>query len=86
MSEPRFAGERKPTAAKMMVMMAIRKSCTPVPTSTQNIIGIVAGGRNTSACTSFQPDSSRSSAFSSSVSTRLYLRRRARGKDEAREG
>ena len=86
MSEPRFAGERKPTAAKMMVMMAIRKSCTPVPMSTQNIIGIVAGGRNTSACTSFQPDSSRSSAFSSSVSTRLYLRRRARGGDEAREG
>ena len=39
MSEPRLAGERKPTAAKMMVMTAMRKSWTPVPTSTQNIIG-----------------------------------------------
>merc|ERR1719248_321943 len=35
-------------------------------------MGSLSGGRNTSAWTSFQPDSSRSSAFSSSLSTLLY--------------
>ena len=42
-------------------------SCMPVPTITQNIMGNSTGALNTSACTSFQPLSSRSSAFSSSV-------------------
>merc|ERR1719238_1643986 len=35
-------------------------------------MGSLSGGRKTSAWTNFQPDSSRSSAFSSSDNTRLY--------------
>ena len=68
--EPRLAGERNPSAANMIVDTDIQKIWTPVPMSTENRIGL-GGGRKTSPCTSFQPLSSCSSAFSSSVGIRL---------------
>lgn len=73
MREPRLAGERKPRAAKTSTATAITTSWVPVPTMLESRIGIVEGGRNTSACTSFHPVSSRSSSSSSAVGTRLYL-------------
>lgn len=69
---PRLAGERKPRAAKKMVHSAMPNTCAPTPMLTANKKGNRAGGRNTSPWTSFQPLSSRSSARSSSVGTRLY--------------
>ena len=69
MIEPRFAGLKNPTAAKTMRKNAQKTSCMPVPTMTQKNMGMSVGGRKTSACTSFHPVSSRSSCFSSSVST-----------------
>lgn len=41
-----------PIAAKQIVTKPMHISCTPVPTSTQNSMGYLAGGRNTSAWTS----------------------------------
>ena len=70
-SEPRLAGLRNPSAEKMMVTMAMKDTWAPTPVMTAKARGAVEGGRNTSVWTSFQPDSSRSSAFSSSVATRL---------------
>ncbi len=58
MSEPRLAGLRKPTAANPTVQRPIMRSCAPVPTKTVRSMGAVVGGRKTSACTSFHPDSS----------------------------
>jgi len=67
MIEPRLAGDRKPMAANRISRKVQMISCMPVPASTQKSMGKSTGGRNTSACTSFQPLSSLSSAFSSSV-------------------
>lgn len=50
MSPPRLAGERNPSTAKIMVITVIVSVCTPVPTSTESIIG-ARGGRKTSPCT-----------------------------------
>ena len=69
--DPRFAGLRKPAAAKTSEIVAQPSTWQPVPTQTQNSMGRRSGGRKTSACTSFQPLSSRSSAFSSSDRTLL---------------
>mmetsp|Transcript_11659 Transcript_11659/g.33576 ORF Transcript_11659/g.33576 Transcript_11659/m.33576 type:complete len:223 (+) Transcript_11659:286-954(+) len=74
---PRRDGFRKPMAEKMIVQKLMAKSCAPVPHATLRTMGD-AGGRKTSACTSFQPRSSISSAFSSSVATRLYLAKSCR--------
>ena len=47
MREPRFAGERKPNAAKTSVTHAIPKSCVAFPTNTEKSM-IKGGDRNTS--------------------------------------
>mmetsp|Transcript_9611 Transcript_9611/g.33800 ORF Transcript_9611/g.33800 Transcript_9611/m.33800 type:complete len:219 (-) Transcript_9611:698-1354(-) len=69
---PRLAGERKPKTANTISVTAIMSTCTPEPTSTDSTMGPnqPLGGRKTSACTSFQPDSS---CESSSVDSSLYL-------------
>ena len=68
-NDPRFAGLRNPTAANTIKNKALMTICIPVPMNTQNIMGYSIGGRKISAWTNFQPVSSRSSAFSSSVGT-----------------
>mmetsp|Transcript_22864 Transcript_22864/g.35793 ORF Transcript_22864/g.35793 Transcript_22864/m.35793 type:complete len:208 (+) Transcript_22864:573-1196(+) len=68
MSAPRLAGERNPKQAKAMRMKVDTQSCTPVPTKTESHPAM-AGGRNTSPCTSFHPVSS----TPSSRSPRSYL-------------
>ena len=72
-SPPRLAGERKPSTAKIIVMTVMVNVCTPVPTRTDNIIGI-AGGRKTSPWTSFQPVSSSTSSVASTALYRLKSR------------
>lgn len=67
--DPRLAGESRPSRAKDRVAKHMQKSCTPVPTNTLKSMGLVAGGRNTSPCTSFQP---LSSLASSRVDGSLY--------------
>ena len=62
--EPRLAGERKPSAAHAIEMKDIPRSWQPVPTLVARSVTF-GGVRRTSACTSFQPDSSSSSSFSS---------------------
>mmetsp|Transcript_25461 Transcript_25461/g.73430 ORF Transcript_25461/g.73430 Transcript_25461/m.73430 type:complete len:214 (-) Transcript_25461:524-1165(-) len=61
---PRLAGERNPSIAQPMETTAIARSCMPVPREAERRIGC-CGGRKTSACTSFQPDSSARSSLSS---------------------
>mmetsp|Transcript_31073 Transcript_31073/g.53148 ORF Transcript_31073/g.53148 Transcript_31073/m.53148 type:complete len:208 (-) Transcript_31073:543-1166(-) len=76
-SPPRLAGERKPSTAKTIVMTPMLRHCTPVPTSTESIIGY-CGGRKTSPCTSFQPVSSSTSSVASAWLYRLKSRWRVR--------
>ena len=52
----------------------MHSSCMPVPTETASSVGL-GGVRSTSACTSFQPLSSSSSSFSSTL---LYSARSRR--------
>merc|ERR1719399_1036235 len=73
MRPPRLAGERKPSTAKTIVITAIEKVCTPVPTRTESIMG-ARGGRKTSPCTSFQPVSSSTSSAASMALYRLKSR------------
>mmetsp|Transcript_15950 Transcript_15950/g.47269 ORF Transcript_15950/g.47269 Transcript_15950/m.47269 type:complete len:201 (-) Transcript_15950:849-1451(-) len=56
-SAPRLAGDKKPHSAKTIVATTIEKICTPVPTCVASS-DAPGGGRNTSPCTSFHPDSS----------------------------
>eukprot|EP00962_Isochrysis_galbana_P024360 scaffold7453_cov128-Isochrysis_galbana.AAC.15 len=65
---PRLAGERKPSIAHRMETADMASNCMPVPSEAHSRIAL-GGGRNTSACTSFHPDSS----ASSSLSWSLYL-------------
>eukprot|EP00962_Isochrysis_galbana_P013222 scaffold3767_cov114-Isochrysis_galbana.AAC.21 len=72
--DPRLAGERKPSIAQPMEMKDMQSSCIPVPMVVASHVPN-GGGRSTSACTSFHPDSSSSSSFSS---TELYSARSRR--------
>ena len=49
MSDPRFAGDRKPNSAKVSVSKTMHPNCTPDPMHTENNMGLNDGGRNTSA-------------------------------------
>ena len=60
-NDPRFAGTRSQGRQKLRPQ-CLPRHCTPVPTTTAKD-ALNFGGRNTSPCTSFQPLSSRSSAF-----------------------
>merc|ERR1719247_933071 len=57
-NEPRLAGDRNPNSAKVNVSKTMHPNCTPEPMHTENNMGEKDGGRKTSACTNFQPDSS----------------------------
>ena len=50
MRPPRFAGDKKPRTAKIIVTTAMEKSCEPVPTYTASREDAV-GGLKTSPCT-----------------------------------
>mmetsp|Transcript_39507 Transcript_39507/g.88388 ORF Transcript_39507/g.88388 Transcript_39507/m.88388 type:complete len:286 (+) Transcript_39507:267-1124(+) len=62
---PRLAGLKKPSNANSRVEPVMQKSWAPVPISTAKSIFAFPGARNTSACTSFQPDSSLASSRAS---------------------
>lgn len=53
MRPPLFAGDKKPSTAKIMVTTDMPMSCMPVPTYTDSREGLV-GGRKTSPCTCAQ--------------------------------
>ena len=57
-NEPRLAGDNNPPMAKANVAKNIKHNCVPEPTNTENNMAWLAGGRNTSPWTNFQPDSS----------------------------
>mmetsp|Transcript_39708 Transcript_39708/g.55393 ORF Transcript_39708/g.55393 Transcript_39708/m.55393 type:complete len:243 (-) Transcript_39708:640-1368(-) len=63
---PRVAGDRNPRQAKKRVTHTTPMICDPVPRSTERSIGF-PGGRKTSPCTSFQPNSSCASSDSSAL-------------------
>merc|ERR1719421_2726787 len=75
--EPRLAGDKKPSAAHAIEMNPMPSSCMPVPTDVASSVTL-GGVRSTSACTSFHPDSSSSSSFSSTELYSARSRRRVR--------